>query len=75
LKLGHEKLLSNFAFKFILRRYSEESQKSFVQVNWLLSDGQGLTLITFSAQLERIYRIGGARMGCVARVKGVLGGV
>ena len=32
---------------------------------------QGLTLIHFSAQLERFCGIGGARRGCVARVKGV----
>ena len=36
---------------------------------------QGLTLVHFSAQLERFYGIGGARRGCVARVKGLLGGV
>jgi len=35
---------------------------------------QGLTLVHFSAQFERFYGIGGARDGCVARVKGVLGG-
>jgi hypothetical protein len=29
---------------------------------------QGLTLVHFSAQLERFYGIGGARRGCVARV-------
>jgi len=39
---------------------------------------QGLTLGHFSAQLERcsaVCEIRGARRGCVARVKGVLGGV
>jgi hypothetical protein len=36
---------------------------------------QGLTLVHCSAQLERFYEIGGARMGCVAHAKGVLGGV
>ena len=37
--------------------------------------GQGLTLFHLSAQLERLYVIGGARRGRVARVKGVLGAV
>ena len=36
---------------------------------------QGLTLVHFSAQLERFYRIGGARRGCAARIKGVSGPV
>ena len=36
---------------------------------------QGLTLVQFSAQLEGFHGIGGARRGCVAHVKGVLGGV
>jgi hypothetical protein len=34
---------------------------------------QELTLVHFSDQLERY--LGGARRGCVARVKGALGGV
>jgi len=37
------------------------------------STEQGLTLDQFSAQLERFLGIGGARRGCVARFKGVLG--
>jgi hypothetical protein len=36
---------------------------------------QGLTLVTYSAQLERFNGIGGARPGCVARVQEGLGGV
>jgi hypothetical protein len=43
--------------------------KSFVVV----SNTQGLTLVHFSAQLERFLGIGGAVRRCVARVKGVLG--
>jgi hypothetical protein len=42
------------------------------------AEGQGLTLVHFSAQLERFlsfYGVGGARRGCVARVPGLLGGV
>ena len=35
--------------------------------------GQGLTLVRFSAQLERFSWDGGALRGCVAHVKGVLG--
>jgi len=35
---------------------------------------QGLTLVHFSAQLERFLWDRGARRGCVARVKGVLRG-
>jgi hypothetical protein len=37
--------------------------------------GQGLTLVHFSAQLERFVWDRGARRDCVARIKGVLGGV
>ena len=37
--------------------------------------GQGPTLVHFSAQLERFHGIGGARKGCVAHDKGVLGGI
>ena len=37
--------------------------------------GQGLTLVHFSAQLSVFYAIGGARRDCIARFKGVLGGV
>jgi hypothetical protein len=41
-------------------------------------EGQGLTLVHFSAQLERfvhLYGIGVARRACVARVKKAVGGV
>jgi hypothetical protein len=34
----------------------------------------GLTLVHFSAKLERFLGIGGARRGCVAHIQGVLGG-
>jgi len=36
---------------------------------------QGLTFVHVSARLEHFYGIRGARRGCVARVKGALGGV
>ena len=36
---------------------------------------QELTLAHFKAQLERFYGIGGARRCCVARFKGMVGGV
>jgi hypothetical protein len=35
---------------------------------------QGLTLVQFLLNLSVLYGTGGARRGCVARVKGVLGG-
>jgi len=37
--------------------------------------GKGLHLSTFHLNLSALYGIGGAHRGCVARVKGVLGGV
>jgi hypothetical protein len=38
-------------------------------------DGRGLHSFTFQLNLSAFYAIGGARRGCVTRVKGVLGGV
>ena len=37
--------------------------------------GRGLHSSTFQLNLSALYGIGGARRGCVARVKGVSGGV
>ena len=37
--------------------------------------GRGLHSSTFQLNLSAFYRIVGARRACVARVKGVLGGV
>jgi hypothetical protein len=37
--------------------------------------GRGLHSSTFQLNLSALYGIGGARRGCVARVKWVLGGV
>jgi len=37
--------------------------------------GRGLHSSTFQLNLSALYGRGGARRGCVARVKGVLGGV
>jgi len=36
---------------------------------------RGLHSSTFHLNLSVVYGIGGARRGCVARVKGVIGGV
>ena len=36
---------------------------------------RGLHSSTFQLNLSALFEIGGARKGCVARVKGVLGGV
>ena len=38
-------------------------------------DGSGLHSSTFRLNVSAMYGIGGARRGCVARVKGVFGGV
>jgi hypothetical protein len=51
LKLEYDELLSEFAFKFNLRCYSAAGA-----IVWALpsaAGGQGLTLVHFSAQLER----------------------
>jgi len=37
--------------------------------------GKGLDSSTFQLNLSALYGIGGARRGCVARAKGVLGGI
>jgi len=37
--------------------------------------GRGLHSFTFQLNLSALYGIGGARRGCVARIKGVSGGV
>jgi len=47
-----------------------------VQHHWTIEDlGRGLHSTTFQLNLSNLYGIGGARKGCVARVRGVLGGV
>jgi len=43
-------VLSNFAFNFILRRYTESDP--FVAKRHLVHERQGLTLVSISAQLE-----------------------
>jgi len=61
----------NFAFYFNLRHYTMDLASLAAT-----SRGQGLTLVHFSAQLERfVWDRGCARRDCVARVKGVLGAV
>jgi hypothetical protein len=58
LKPKHVKLLSSFAFKFNLRSYNKDSNfetfpNSFlVLFQCLTGEGQGLTLLPVSAQLE-----------------------
>jgi len=37
--------------------------------------GRGLHSSTFQLNLSALYGIGGARRGCVAHLKGVLGGI
>ena len=91
LKLTYYKLLSTSAFKLNLRRYTSEDAAVVggnVLTSQRVTDvclaafkacansqGQGLTLAHFSAQLIVFNGIGGARRGWVAHVKGVLGGV
>jgi len=43
--------------------------------NKYLEDGRGLHSSTFQLNMSALYRIGGARRGCVARVKGMFWGV
>jgi len=67
LKLNHNKVLSNFAFKFNLRRYTRG--------RWCGASAgarrQGLTLVHFSAQLERLLCDRGAVRGCCGGIRGV----
>jgi hypothetical protein len=63
LKLKFDILLSNFAFKFNLRRYSamgaartqqrQEGLQLKLEAKGMETQRQGLTLVHFSAQLER----------------------
>jgi len=46
------KLLSTYAFKFNLRRYILLAE-TMKYLYLIFSDGQGLTLVHFSAQLEQ----------------------
>ena len=75
-------LLSNCGFKFKLRRYNTERYtaphiQSMLAKARLLGGGGGRGLHSSTSQLNLsvFNRIGGARRGCVARVRGVLGGV
>ena len=40
-----------------------------------VAHGRGLHSSTFQLNLSATHGIGGARMGCVARLKGVSGGI
>jgi hypothetical protein len=52
-KLKYDDPLSNFAFKFNLRRFNKtDLDPDTLDVLARLSLGQGLTLVHFSAQLE-----------------------
>ena len=51
LKLFCDDPLSTFAFEYNLRRYNLVTMEWWSQL-WL-NEGQGLTLVRFSAQLER----------------------
>jgi hypothetical protein len=81
LKLDCELLLSTSAFEFKLRRYTTAHDRfgnacleggDQVLVRLL---GRGLHSLTSQLNLSALHGIGGARRGCVARVKRVLGGV
>ena len=43
--------------------------------SWTCACGRGLHSSTFQLNLSALYGIGCSRRGCVARIKGVLGGV
>ena len=74
LKLEYDTPLSTFALNFNLCRYNWENSEHLHDM--LGQDqGRGLHLYTFQLNLSTFYGIGVARRGCVARVKGVLGGV
>jgi hypothetical protein len=58
LKLKYNKLLSNSAFSFNLRRFMKELEESYQQEMYerdlrLAEERQGLTLVHFSAQRKR----------------------
>jgi hypothetical protein len=76
LKLQYDKPLSKFAFKFNLRatpwRWRRRSRAARAGAwTW----GRGLHSFTSQLDLSACYGTRGARRGCVARVKGVFGGV
>ena len=78
LKLEDEKMLSNFAFKFHLRRYTWDglgaTRLAFDKFGSMLAytkcevqtSGRGLHSSTFQLNLSALYGTGGARRGCVA---------
>ena len=75
-KLKCDDLLSNVAYNVNLRRYTmEESAPVCVAAEEDDELGRGLHSFTSQLNLSALYGIRGARRDCVARVKGVLGGV
>jgi len=55
-------------------KYDAAVSAGFMKLFHYIS-GRGLHSFTFQLNLSALYGIGGARRGCVARVKGVLRGV
>jgi len=66
LKLKHDGLLSNFGFKFNLRRYAAVRvfQAVNAQVKGDKLDGRGLHSSTFQLNVSALCGIGGAFRGC-----------
>jgi len=76
--------LSTSAFKFNLRRYTTEDAIALINQDLIDDgydcfasgiDGRSLYSSTFQVNLSAVYDTWGARLGCPAHVKGVLGGI
>ena len=78
LKLKYDDLLSNVALNFMLRHYNEKTPlhravESMSREGTRML-GRGSHSFTSQLNLIDLYGVGGARRGCVAHAKGVLGG-
>ena len=65
LKLEHENVLSNYAFKLNLRRYNKASQCCIILRQEI---GRGLHSSTFRLKVSAFCGIGGALKGCLEGV-------
>jgi hypothetical protein len=68
-----ETKIRKIAFNFHMRRYAKDvaaSMEVYNQGKQYGVPGRGLHSFTFQLNLSALYEIGGARKGCVARVKG-----